>query len=109
MSRLRAIAAITERRLAVLPQVPTVREQGIAIPIIANARGVLGPPGMPPEAARYWEDFFARLTRTASWKRYVEENQVEDVFLRGDQLAPFLDEQAGVMGRVLREAGVATR
>jgi len=64
---------------------------------------------MPPEAARYWEDFFARLTRTASWKRYVEENQVEDVFLRGDQLAPFLDEQAGVMGRVLREAGVATR
>jgi len=107
--RLRAIAAITERRLAVLPQVPTVREQGIAIPIIANARGVLGPPGMPPEAARYWEDFFARLTRTASWKRYVEENQVEDVFLRGAQLAPFLDEQIGVMGRVLREAGVATR
>jgi len=107
--KLRAVAAITERRLDVLPGVPTVREQGIDIPIIANMRGILGPPGMPREAASYWEDFFARLARTESWKRYVEENQVQDVFLRGAGLAPFLDEQIEVMGRVLREAGVAAR
>jgi len=105
--KVRAIAAITERRLAVLPDVPTVREQGIGIPIIANVRGVLAPPGISKDAARYWEDFFARLTRTASWKKYVEENQVEDVFLGGAELAPYLDEQIGLMRRVLREAGVA--
>lgn len=107
--KIRPIAAFTERRLRVLPAVPTVREQGIAMPIIANVRGVLGPPGMPPEAARYWEDFFARLARTASWKKYVEENQVEDVFMRGAEMAPFLDEQVDVMGRVLRQAGVVQR
>jgi putative tricarboxylic transport membrane protein len=105
--KLRAIAAITERRLSILPDVPTVKEQGIGIPIIANVRGVVAPAGISKEAARYWEDFFARLTRTASWKKYIEENQVEDVFLRGAELAPYLDEQTGLMRRVLREAGVA--
>ncbi|MDQ5847736.1 MAG: tripartite tricarboxylate transporter substrate binding protein [Pseudomonadota bacterium] len=105
--RVRAIAALTERRLAALPAVATIREQGIAIPIIANARGILGPPGMPQDAARYWENAFARLGRTASWRRYIEENQVEDVFLGGRELAPFLDEQLGLMQRVLKQAGVA--
>jgi putative tricarboxylic transport membrane protein len=102
----RAIAAITERRLGALPDVPTVKEQGIAIPIIANVRGIVGPPAMPAEALRYWQEFFAQLTDTTSWRSYVAENQVEDIFLRGPELAPFLDEQTELMRRVLREARV---
>jgi putative tricarboxylic transport membrane protein len=82
-------------------------EQGIRIPIIANVRGILGPPGMPRAAARYWEDFFERLARTPSWKKYVEENQVQEVFLRGAAMTPFFDEQIEATGRTLREAGVA--
>ena len=105
--RIRPIAAITERRLGVLPDVPTVGEQGIRMPIIANARGILGPPGMPAAAVAYWEGFFARLARTPGWKKYLEENHVEDVFLRGGEMAPFLDEQVDLMRRVLRQAGVA--
>ena len=104
--KVRPVAAFTEKRLRVMPDVPTVREQGIEMPIIANVRGVLGPPQMPPEAAKYWEEFFERLAGTASWRKYVEENQVEDVFLRGEAMRPFLDEQVEVMRRVLREAGV---
>lgn len=105
--RVRPIAAMTERRLRVLPDVATIREQGIVIPIIANVRGILGPPGMSRAAALYWEDFFARLAKTASWKKYVEENHVEDVFLKGAEMTPFFDEQIDAMRRTLREAGVA--
>lgn len=104
--RLRSIAAMTEKRLTVLPDVPTIQEQGINIPIIANARGFLAPPGISKEVVEYWEDFFARLTKTPSWKQYVEENQVEDVFLTGRGLGPFLDEQSQLMHSVLKAAGV---
>ncbi len=104
--RVRPIAALTEKRLTVLPNVPTIKEQGINIPIIANARGVLAPPGVSKEIVGYWEDFFARLTKTPSWKQYVEENQVEDVFLKSGDLAPFLEEQTQLMRSVLRQAGV---
>ena len=105
--RVRPIAAMTERRLRVLPDVPTIREQGIAIPIIANVRGILGPPDMSKAAALYWQDFFERLAKTTSWKKYVEENHVVDVFLRGAEMTPFFDEQIDAMRRTLREAGVA--
>jgi putative tricarboxylic transport membrane protein len=104
--KMRPIAAFTEKRLSVLPAVPTIREQGINVPIIANARGILAPPGVRPEVVAYWEDFFERLTRSASWKKYVEENQVEDVFLKGGGLRMFLDEQTALMRKVLQQAGV---
>jgi putative tricarboxylic transport membrane protein len=104
--RVRPIAALTEKRLTVLPQVPTIKEQGINVPIIANARGILAPPGVSKEVIAFWEDFFARLTKTASWKKYVADNQVEDVFIKGGELGPFLDEQTKLMRSVLQQAGV---
>ncbi len=104
--RLRPIAALTEKRLTVLPNVPTIKEQGINMPIIANARGFLGPPGISKAVVEYWEDFFGRLVATQSWKKYVEENQVEDVFLKGRDMAPFFDEQIALMRSVFQQAGV---
>jgi putative tricarboxylic transport membrane protein len=104
--RIRPLAALTEKRLTILPDVPTIKEQGINIPIIANARGVLAPPGVGQDVVAFWEDFFQRLTRTASWKKYLADNQVEDVFLNGAGLGPFLDEQTVLMRSVLKEAGV---
>lgn len=45
------------------------------------------------------------MIKTPSWKNYVEENQVEDVFLKGAELSAFLDEQITVMRSVLQMAG----
>jgi putative tricarboxylic transport membrane protein len=105
--RLRPIAALTEKRLAILPDLSTIKEQGIDVPIIANARGVLAPPGVAKDVVEFWEDFFARLVKTPSWRKYLEENQVEDVFIKGAELGPFLDEQTVLMRSVLKQAGVA--
>lgn len=104
--RLRPIAALTEKRLSVLPNVPTIKEQGINMPIIANARGFLAPPAVAKDVVEFWEEFFARLVNTPSWKKYVEENQVEDVYLKGRDMAPFFDEQITLMRSVLQQAGV---
>ena len=90
-----------------MPNVPTIKEQGINVPIIANARGVLAPPRIASDVVEYWENFFVRLIKTPSWKKYVEENQVEDVFLKGAELSAFLDEQIMVMRSVLQMAGVS--
>ena len=105
--KVRPIAALTEKRLSVLPDVPTILEQGIRVPVIANVRGILAPPGMSKAAALYWEDLFTRLAKTPSWRKYVEDNQAQDVFLTGAALTPFLDEQIEAMRRTLREAGVS--
>src|SRR5918996_2876115 len=80
---LRVIASLTEKRLAALPNVPTLKEQGIDIPLIPQARGLVAPPAAPREVVQYWEGVFDRFVKTATWKQYVEQNQFEDGFLKG--------------------------
>ncbi len=102
---LRVIASVTEKRLASLPDVPTIKEQGIDVPLIPQARGVLAPPAAPREVVQYWEGVFDRFVKTATWKQYVEQNQFEDGYLKGTGLSKFFDDLTVQMRDVLKEAG----
>ena len=89
---LRVIASLTEKRLASMPNVPTIKEQGIDVTIIPQARGVLVPPGAPKESMQYYEGVFDRFAKTAGWKQYLEQNQFEDGYLKGPALDKFFDD-----------------
>jgi putative tricarboxylic transport membrane protein len=102
---LRVIASLTEKRLASLPNVPTIKEQGIDVTIIPQARGVVAPPAASKEVVQYWENVFERFAKSASWKQYVEQNQFEDGFLKGPPLNKFVDDLTTLMRNVLQEAG----
>jgi putative tricarboxylic transport membrane protein len=102
---LRVIAAITEKRLAALPSVPTLAEQGIDIAIPQQVRGVVAPPGVSPEVVAYWDDFFVRLTKTAAWRAYLQENQLEPGYIRSTELGKFFDDDTNQVRTLLKEAG----
>lgn len=101
--RVRVIATIGDQRLSTLPAVPTLKEQGINIPSLVQARGVIAPPGVAPEVARYWEDFFRRLITTESWKKYVRDEGLEQAHLDSRALVKFWDEQTTLMRRAISE------
>ena len=102
---MRVIAQLTEKRLAALPNVPTIKEQGIDIPLIPQARGVLAPPAASREVVQYWEGVFDRFSKSPSWQQYLEQNQFEDGYLKGPPLSKFVDDLSGQMREVLKEAG----
>jgi putative tricarboxylic transport membrane protein len=102
---LRVIAALTERRLPSFSNVPTLKEQGIDVPVIPQARGVVAPPGVSRDVAQYWEGVFDGLAKTAAWKKYLEQNQFEDGYLKGAELNKFFEELTVQMRDVLKEAG----
>jgi putative tricarboxylic transport membrane protein len=102
---LRVIASLTEKRLPTLPNVPTIKEQGIDVTIIPQARGVVAPPAAPKEVVQYWEGIFDRFAKSASWKQYVEQNQFEEGYLKGPPLGKFFDDLTVLMRNVLKEAG----
>jgi putative tricarboxylic transport membrane protein len=102
---LRVIASLTEKRLPTLPNVATIKEQGIDVPIIPQARGLLAPPAVPKEVVTYWEGVFDAFVKTPSWKQYVEQNQFEDAYLKGPALNKFIDGLKDQMREVLKEAG----
>lgn len=102
---MRVIAALTDKRLPSFPDVATLKEQGIDVPVIPQARGVLAPPGVARDVVQYWEGVFVRFTNTAGWKKYLEQNQFEDGYMKGAELNKFLDALTVQMREVLKEAG----
>ena len=102
---MRVIAALTAKRLPSFPNVPTLKEQGIDVPVIPQARGFLAPPGVPKEVLQYWDGISDRFAKTASWKQYLEQNQFEDGYLKGPPLNKFFDDLTVQMREVLKEAG----
>jgi putative tricarboxylic transport membrane protein len=102
---LRVVATLTEKRLASMPNVPTIKEQGIDVPLIPQARGLVAPPAAPKEVVQYWESVFDAFVKTPTWKQYVEQNQFEDGYLKGPALNKFIDALKDQMREVLKEAG----
>jgi putative tricarboxylic transport membrane protein len=105
---LRVLAQVSDSRLPGFPGVPTLKEAGFDIPAVPQVRGVVAPPGIPAENVAYWEDAFRRLTLTASWKKFLEENQFEDGYQNAADLAKFYDDFTARMRAILKEAGVKT-
>jgi len=103
---MRVLAQIADKRLPAFASVPTLKEAGFDVRTLPVVRGVVTPPGVPPDVLAYWEDVFARLARTATWKKYLEENQFEDAFQRSAEFAKFIDRYAEEMRGILGEAGV---
>jgi putative tricarboxylic transport membrane protein len=102
---MRVIAQVSDKRLAGFPNVPTLKEAGVDIPDVPQVRGVVAPPGIPADAIAYYEDLFARITQSAGWKKYLEENQFEDGFQKSADLAKFFDTYTDRMRGILKEAG----
>ena len=102
---LRVIATLTEKRLASMANVPTIKEQGIDVPLIPQARGMILPPAAPKEVIAYWEGVFDAFVKTPTWKQYLEQYQFEDAYLKGPALNKFVDALKDQMREVLKEAG----
>jgi len=105
---LRVLAQVNDRRLSGFPNVPTLKEAGFDVPAVPQVRGVVAPPGIPRENIAYWEDAFRRLTRTASWRKYLDDNQFEDGYQNAAELAKFYDEFTQQMRAILQDAGIKT-
>jgi putative tricarboxylic transport membrane protein len=103
---MRVLAQISEHRLPGFPGVPTLKEAGFDVPVVPQVRGMVAPPGIPAANVAYWEDFCRRLSRTASWKKYLADNQFEDGYQNAADLAKFYDEFTGRMRDILKDAGV---
>ena len=103
---MRVLAQVSDKRLPMFPNVPTLKEAGIDVTPVPQVRGVVAPPGIPRENVAYWEGVFKRLTQTASWKKFLDDNQFEDGYQDAAELAKFYDQFSAQMRVVLQEAGI---
>lgn len=105
---MRVLAQVSERRLPGFPNVPTLKEAGFDVPVVPQIRGVVAPPGIPKQNVVYWENLFRKLTLTQAWKKYLADNQFEEGYQSGAELAQFFDAYSDRMREILKSAGVKT-
>lgn len=89
----RPIAAFTEERIEVFPDVPTMRELDHDL-VYSMQRSFVGAPDMPAEAQAYYIDLFSKLADTEEWQNYAAEEALDTSLLTGEALqAYFLAER----------------
>ena len=103
---MRVLAQVADKRLAAFANVPTLQEAGFDVPNVPQVRGIVAPPGLPADVVAYWEDFFAKVVQTPSWKKYLEDNQFEDAFQKSAELSKFYDGFSNRTREILKDAGI---
>ena len=105
--RMRVLAVAAPARLdGALSTVPTWKEQGENI-VVANWRPVVGPKGWSPAQIAYWEDVFAKVTRTDDWKNEVARSGGVNHYMNSRDLAAYFDAQYTQFRSVLGDLGLA--
>jgi len=106
--KLRVLAQLTEKRLAGYADVPTLREAGFDVTPTPQIRAVVAPPQQPADASAYWESRFAELRKTASWKKYIQDNQLEESYLPGAELKKSMADIERQLKEQYTAAGIKT-
>jgi putative tricarboxylic transport membrane protein len=106
--KLRVLTQLTETRLPGYPNVPTLREAGFDFTPTPQIRGVVAPPEQPAEATAYWIDRFDKLRHTASWKKYIADNQLEEDWVPGPDFAKAMKGIEAELREQFQQAGIKT-
>lgn len=105
---MRILAVGSDKRLAGLPDVPTLKESGYDC-VVQAMRGINAPPEMTEPARAYYEAAFKKVMDTPEFKKYTEENMMTPNYLSGAETRKFYDKFADMAEKALVELGVVKK
>jgi putative tricarboxylic transport membrane protein len=103
--KLRAVVQIADKRLPGYENVPTLQEAGFKVPNVPQARGIIGPPGMPADAVIYYEDLLSKMARSPTWQKFLKSNQLADAYLNAKDTTAFLGDYEKALRDILIQSG----
>ncbi len=103
---IRPVALLADRKLTgIFEKIPLVSEFGINVSS-GNWRGFYAAPGMKKENVAYWEDTLGKMTKTKEWQEVLKKQAWVDLFLTGDKLGKFLDDELSAYQTLAKELGL---
>jgi putative tricarboxylic transport membrane protein len=97
----RALGVFRDTRFAELPDVPTMKEQGIETPNFQMWRGIAVPKGVDDDAAKYWQGVMEKVVASPTLQTYIKENAATIVPIGGDDFVKFLADQETLYRQLL--------
>ena len=105
MGKVRLIGTISNQRLPLLPDLPTLREQGYDV-VASTWFTIFGPKGITQAQASYWEDVFTKAMRTAEAKKFADSNNWIIDLIGSKELPAVLDKEYVRLRKTLSELGM---
>ncbi|GEK79897.1 Bug family tripartite tricarboxylate transporter substrate binding protein [Agrococcus baldri] len=102
---LRALAVSSAEPADMLPDVPTIQDEGIDIEL-TNWRGVIAPGGITDEERTALIDLVTELHGQEGWTELLETNGWTDAFMAGDEFDAFLADDIALTQETLRTIGL---
>ncbi|MCK2237929.1 MULTISPECIES: tripartite tricarboxylate transporter substrate binding protein [unclassified Crossiella] len=102
---LRALAVSGERRSKLLPDVKTLKEQGVPIAYV-NWRGIVGTPDLADGSRQELVAMLTRLKDSAGWQQMLRDKDWEDAFLAGPEFDTYIEAESAAAKKVLTEIGL---
>jgi tripartite-type tricarboxylate transporter receptor subunit TctC len=87
---LRALAVCSAERIPILPNVPTLREQGWNV-VVENMKGLNAPAGLPDEIYTSLHDRFRRAMQEPAWTGFLERTGTFAGYLDGPAYQAAMD------------------
>lgn len=101
----RALGVLRDTRLAALPDVPTLKEQGLDVTPFQMWRGVALPANVPAEAVDYWRGVFRQAARSPALRDFLNANLATPRLIEGADFATFLEAQEAMYRSLLSPSG----
>jgi tripartite-type tricarboxylate transporter receptor subunit TctC len=84
--------------------IPTCKEQGVDV-TYQMLRAMFLPGKVTPDQVAFYNDLFKKVTQTPEYKDYMEKQALKPVYLSGNELVKFLEEDDALNKSLLTEAG----
>jgi putative tricarboxylic transport membrane protein len=105
-NKVRVLAVIADKRLAAMPDVPTVKEQ-IGVEVTGGMwRGIVAPAGIPEDARKVLSDAFFKYSQTEDYKKFHKDNMITEGYLDGPGFSKYLDGKNAGLSTELKAMGL---
>ncbi|MBI3939056.1 MAG: tripartite tricarboxylate transporter substrate binding protein [Betaproteobacteria bacterium] len=105
--KVRIVAVAAPQRIAgKFSDVPTWREQGLDV-VAPSYRMIIAPRGLNPGQVAFWDGVLGRLSQSAAWKKELEANSWENIYLPSAESTKYLAARYVQYRGVLAELGLA--
>ncbi|WXJ94100.1 hypothetical protein MCACP_05700 [Neomoorella carbonis] len=107
--RLRPIAVALPERDPALPEVPTLKEEGIDFYTWGSVKGVAAPAGTPKEVVAYLADVFKKISEDPDFKKSMAELQQPIMYLGPEEFGDFMQKAYADYGKLLKDLNLTSK